>query len=501
MRQATLAFCFAVVAALAAACGTEVEEAVPEGETPSAALPPGTTQPSAPAGSNDPRDPLMEVLPDPFEGLPKGQAQLSKLCARGQNNKVTAALCSNPKITSITELQRALGLEFKDRSENAQNGGNGNPAFAVLGHSSSLVARSVSAINPRALVFSPPPGRPARIPSYVVMGFTRGEPIVEIAAEDANRKLTFYLVKFDVACEAKHACGPADLLTPQVEKNWQGWSLYDDEDLKNTLVDCRHCHQPGGPTTSPMLRMQELRDPWTHWFRADRPGGAALIEDFQKAHGDKEDYFGIPGHIIRSSDGRAIEDFVVGQGFGTQPNMFDSQRIETEVKRSASSQPVMNMPEGTSATWQRLFDAAVRGDVIPPPYHDVKVTDPDKLAFATTQYTKLMEGKIAAKDLPDIRRVFLDSALEDTMMRPKASMTGKEILVSACAQCHNPKLDQSISRARFDVTKMDTMTRAQKDAVIARLKLPASNRLHMPPAIIRSLPDDAIAKAVQELSK
>ena len=94
------------------------------------------------------------------------------------------------------------------------------------------------------------------------MGFARGEPVVEIAAEDPNRRtLQFYLLKFELACEATKTCVPGDQLTPAIEKNWKSWTLYQDEDLKNTIVDCRHCHQPGGPSTKPMLRMQELQGP------------------------------------------------------------------------------------------------------------------------------------------------------------------------------------------------------------------------------------------------
>lgn len=497
MKPGTLAFCFAVAAAAVTACSSSDDGSIVEGASSTK-----KQVPSAPAGSNDPRDPLMEVLPDPLESLAKGQDQLTKLCARGARDKVARTLCSNPKIDSIAALQDALGLGFVNRGTNAENGGNGNPAFAILGNSSSLVARSVSSINPRAFVFNPPPGRPVRIQGFTIMGFARGEPFVEIAAEDPNtRKLTFYLFRFELACEADKSCTPGDLLTSAVESKWKSWSLYDDEDLKNTIVDCRHCHQPGGPSSKPMLRMQELQDPWTHWFRADRPGGAALIEDFRRAHGNNEDYFGIPGSLIQQSDGRAIEDFIVGQGFQNQPNMFDSTQIEKEVKSSASKQPEVNTPAGTSSTWKRIYEASASGQFIPVPYHDVKVTDPDKLDFAISTYRKVSDGKMLTSELPDIRRVFLDSALEEMTMRPKTGATGKEILVQMCTQCHNPSLDTSISRAKFDVTKLDSMDKATKAAAIARMNLPASDVKHMPPALFRTLPADALAKAIQELQK
>ncbi|MDB5214811.1 MAG: hypothetical protein JWO86_2738 [Myxococcaceae bacterium] len=499
MKQSTLVLGFAVAAAFAAACSSS-EDGLGSGHTTNAADQPTQVAPGAPAGTNDITNPEVEVLPDPFEGLPKGAQQLATVCARGQRDMVTTSLCGNPTIGSVTDLQEALGLGFVDRSSQAQNGARGNPAFALTGHSSSLVMREVSAINPRAFLFSPTPGQPVRIPGFVVMGFARGEPFVEIAAEDPKSSaLSFYLVKFDLACEASKSCKPGDLLTPDVEKNWKGWTLYQDEDLKNTIVDCRHCHQPGGPSTKPMLRMQELKDPWTHWFRNDRPGGIALVEDFARAHGTDEDYFGIPSAILQHADGRALEDFVTGQGFGNQPNAFDSQQIESEVQSSQSSQPSLNFPKGQSSTWQRLYDSSAAGQFIPVPYHDVKVTDPDKLGFAIDAYQKFRAGQVPVANLPDIRRVFLDDALEEMSMRPKTGATGKEILVQACAQCHNSRLDQGVSRAKFDVTQLDTMSFATKQAAIARMKLSPNNRLHMPPALFRTLPDAALNAAVDAL--
>ena len=70
-----------------------------------------------------------------------------------------------------------------------------------------------------------------------------------------------------------------------------------------------------------------------------------------------------------------------------------------------------------------------------------------------------------------------------------------------CAQCHNSNLDQTISRAKFDVARLDTMSREMKDLAIARLKMGSANRLRMPPVTLRSLPDDAREAAIQFLSQ
>jgi hypothetical protein len=457
---------------------------------------------------NDPRVLAKEGLPDPLEGLAKGAIQNDSLCARAGEmvdtnpnfNAVTNAFCKEKRaITSLKELQAAFGLTFKNTDARGTNGSNDNAAFAILANSSSLVSRSVSAINPRTFVFSPPPGQPIKIPGFVVTAFVRGEPFVEIAASSpkGENKLAFYLVKFDLDCEANHTCSNADLLTPAIESNWRGVTVYDDEDLKNTLVDCRHCHQPGGASSPLMLRMQEIDDPWTHWFRSDRPGGLTLMQDYFRAHGDNEDLGGVPGPLIAKADGRALEDLVKGQGFDNQPNSFNSKAIENETKSSQPGQPEVNSPPGSSATWDGLFSRAYAGEFIPVPYHDVKVTDPNKLQFATEEYKKFLTG--AGNTLPDIRRVFLDDALEAMTMLPKLGASGRDVIVQTCAQCHNGRLDQTISRAKFDATNLGGMSREEKDVAIQRMLLSSGDRFRMPPASMRTLPDDARNAAIEAL--
>ena len=65
---------------------------------------------------------------------------------------------------------------------------------------------------------------------------------------------------FQHACDATpEGCSNADVLTPAVESNFTGvYSLYNEEDIKNTILDCQQCHQTGGPNSQKILRMQEL---------------------------------------------------------------------------------------------------------------------------------------------------------------------------------------------------------------------------------------------------
>ena len=428
-----------------------------------------------------------------FAGLGSGAAQLARVCARNSHDAVTARFCAAtpPSVRSIVDLEHAIGL-FDG----------GAPQLALTGHSTSLVVREVSSINPRAILFSPPSQPPTTQandgsfvadPGFVAMGFARGSQLVEVVAHDAQADaLDFYLVRFLQDCNASaDGCTPGDLLTPAVETQWRSVTLYGDEDLKDTVFDCRHCHQPGGPSTRKMLRMQERRAPWTHWFRnnANQPGGVALVQDFQAAHGKREDYAGIPADLLDTPrvDPLVLEALVDNNSVSPQPNEFNTAKIEQQVQQSNPAEPDENMPMGQSSTWQNIYLFAAGGNAIPVPYHDVKVTDPSKLASRAAAYRAFVDGTLPARELPDLRDVLLDAALPDMGLRPRAGADGPSILQQMCQRCHNSSLDQTISRARFDVQALASMSRAEKDLAIARVTASASSPMLMPPARFGSL--------------
>jgi hypothetical protein len=464
----------------------------------------GSGPPEAPSSPSTPG--LTEHDPEAafFSGLPAGDAQLDRLCARKSDDAVARGLCQRPSIGSLVDLERAVGLF----SQSAP------PQLALTGHSTSLVARSVSAINPRAIVFTAPSGAPSNQPNdgsfvedpgFVALGFVRGEQLVELIAHDAQAdQLHFYLVRYSQPCNRKNGgCVAGDLLTPAVEQSWRSLTVYEDVDLANTAFDCMQCHQPGGPSTRKILRLQERRAPWTHWLRnnQNQPGGETLLADFQAAHSG-EDYAGIPAVFIDTprSDPLVLEALVDNNSLSPQPNEFPTAKIEQQVQASAPSQPQMNTPMGQSAAWNQIFAVSAAGMAIPVPYHDVKVTDPQKLQRMTAAYRAVASGQ-PLENLPDIRDVLLDAALPDMGLRPRAGATGAEMLQQMCRRCHNDQLDQTLSRARFDVTNLASLARAEKDAAIARLSLPTDSPRLMPPARFGSLSPDEIAAVVVELQK
>ncbi len=416
---------------------------------------------------------------------------------------ITKAFCQDlaggvmPTPHGLADLQTLLGLDFKDAG--GANGSGGNPAFAILGHSSALTAREVSSLAPTAFVFTPPPADGSKPSHYALMAYDPGETFVEVAVDDPTvGSLNFYLVLFDKDCSAA-GCATTDLLTPSLTSGWSNVRVYEDESaLGNTIADCRVCHDPDG-SGNKILRMQESTAPFTHWLSQQTEGGRALLADFHGAHGNSEDYGPIPSSLIDKTDPALLAQMVTQAGFGNQPNPFDSATIESELKDSAPAQPSVNVPMGWSATWQATYQRSASGQFIAAPYHDVKITDPSKLSAMTSAYAAWLSGSTAT--LPDIREVFLDDGLRDMGFAPRANADGAALLVQVCQECHNANLDPQVTRDRFLVDQLDQMTRAEKDLAIMRLGLSADTRLFMPPPLFRTITDAERDLMVAELKK
>jgi hypothetical protein len=438
---------------------------------------------------------------DIFDGLPRGEEQLAALCARGHRDPVSLRLCAKPgpTIGGLVDLEAALGLAFRPGA--MINGGGGNPSFVFLGHTTSLGARHVSAINPRVILHTNPasmaqvpPGTEKRDPNFIAMAFQRGEQSAEIVARDPEtQELRFFLVRFEQACNAA-GCSRFDLFGPAVEQGWAGVTVYEDVDVVNTPVDCLVCHQPGGPGTPKMLRMQERRTPWTHFFRIDRPGGEQMIADYRLAHDRNETYGGVPGRLVPASDPARLEGLVENEGFREQPNEFPAFTIDQETSRYGIQ------PE-KSAAWAKRFEKVLAGKVIPMPYPAARASDPERLREAAIAYRGALAGEQPPEQLPDFSALLRETALPMVSLRPRPGLDGEGVLRQMCQRCHNPALDQTLSRAAFDVTRLDSMPREEKEEAKRRLRLPPSSPRHMPPQRFGELSPGEIAAAVEALDR
>lgn len=115
-------------------------------------------------------------------------------------------------------------------------------------------------------------------------------------------------------------------------------------------------------------------------------------------------------------------------------------------------------------------------------------------------YRAVIAGTLPRDQLPDPASIVSDAALPFMSIRPKPGLDGRGILVHMCSQCHNSRLDQTLSRARFNVMTLDAMSRQERDLAITRLQLPDSDPLKMPPPRFRTLSDKERARAITELA-
>ncbi|HUJ60375.1 MAG TPA: hypothetical protein VLX92_17860 [Kofleriaceae bacterium] len=430
------------------------------GHDPKSAGDDDTTLPDA-AGS--------AVQGDPLQGLPSGTAEWAAVCAQHYGDMISAKFCAGsapPALTSLADLEQLLGLQ--------PSATNTNVKFTLNGESTGIGMRSVTQLNPRAFIMTAPLSGGGPNQSYEVLSFARGEPMVELVANDPVAKtLRFFLVRFYPACEP--SCTNADRYTPAIESGWTGYTIYDDATIKDTTLDCLACHQPGGPGTPKILRMQELQNPWGHWFYPERPQTATLVNDFMAAHGN-ESYAGIPAALVTPSRPFVLMQLVQNNGFSTQPNVYNTLTIENEIAAS-----------GQSATWNALYAASVAGTAIPTPYYATPATDETIVQADIAAYNQVMAGTLPPDQLPDFSQAYPAAALPFMSVQPAAGLDGQGILVHMCRMCHNPTLDQTISRANFDIDHLATMSRAEKDLAIQRLQLPDGDVHQMPPVRFHEL--------------
>lgn len=438
---------------------------------------------------------------DPFAGLPTGEDQRLALCAKGFGDPVAMAFCGTqaPAVGSIADVLNLVGLSFQPGV--TDNAANGNPGYILNVHSTGISSRYVSELNPRAIVFTPANGTPLQPgdtpqpnTQFVAVSSVRGERFIEMVAKDptAGGALHFYLLVTSHDCEGDRAgCSYGEMLTESWENTITGYTLYDDDTIGNTIFDCKQCHQPDGPGTPKILRMQERRAYWSHWLFPETPQAINSETFFLNAH-DQESYGGIPWPNLATARQGAprLEALVEHNGFSAQPNEYDSIQIDNEVANN-----------GSSSTWDALYAQTVAGLAIPVPYFEHSVADPAKLSAMDAAYQDVKNAAMPIASLPDIRDVHDDAFKPYMSLQPAPGLSGREILEHVCQHCHNSQLDQTITRANFNVELLDSLPREVKDEAIRRLNLADGYAQKMPPPRFHTLSQAEIDLVVTELSQ
>jgi hypothetical protein len=419
--------------------------------------------------------------------LPSREMQYERLCKTPHDDAFFKLICGGvrPNIPDLLSLLKLVGLDH-------------DSAFALTGNSTSLVAKSVSALNPRIIVFPRVAPTLEQKDDYVIVGFVRGERFVEVTSRDVTTgEPNFYLLTFEQRCQYDGTCDLASVLSEELEHDYSAYSIYAETDLENTSFDCLTCHRPGGFGTKKILRMQELSSPWLHWFpqrfvqRTD--SDRLLSAQFVDIHGVDKQYGGVPITTIQNAldegSGAQLEALIRAEGFGDQPNAFDP-RIEAEAKSGADS-----------PTWLMQWTLAVQGQAITVPYPRADVTDEAKRMAATQSYKDVVTGAAARNSLLDIREVFSQDALEKLSFLPKAGADGDAVLLQMCSRCHDGRADPEIGRSKFNVLKLGEMSADEKQLAAQRIQEPDGSVKKMPPWRSGSLSPDALQAALTTLSK
>lgn len=459
----------------------------------------------------EPQDAAPEIPFDP--------TSLAQVCARNNGDRVAQALCGGVQLSSITQLQEALAFE--------------SPFFSMTANSSSLVGRDVSALNPRLIVgerseFNFDGGDLSSLDRLMAMGFARGEQFVELMAFDPiSDDLNFYLLMFEQSCNANEdGCDTADLITPAIESDWTRWTLYQDTDLENTSLDCAVCHQPMGVGTPKVPRLQEISNSWTHWFPvhpAQQGGGwssggggtvgvppqdpgthgtrssEVLWNMFIEMHGSDPTYGGVPLEELQASAaGPDIETFV--------RTFINARELPPELSippfgSGADSDFFLDSPSmevnGAASSWSTEYERVAQGDRLPLPSYKIDITSDLDRQEAIDSYKAVMDGVAPAEELVHPSNAIAYDSMVEMSVVPREDATAEEILSHMCARCHNGKLDQSLSRARFDATSLGELTAFDRLTIADRVQRSHEDKLMMPPRRFATMPAWAVARVVE----
>jgi hypothetical protein len=377
--------------------------------------------------------------------------------------------------------------------------------IAATAHSLSLSGRSVSAANPRVMVFADtnaPDG--FTYEGIVATAFARGQQLVELVALDPTTyEYNFYLLSFEQACNASR-CTPEDLLGPSVESGWLDWTLYSDSDLQDTALDCLTCHRPFGADSHKQLLMRQVTDPWMHWgdFRGGDedmcpekpPAGAPRqvvatadgLDLLRTLEGETGTYAGLPvGELHAAESGEALSDFLVDAevlitASPLPPHPYGQlgmQTRETLCERFYT---------GESPTWEEDRRTAQAGG-FPFPYYAPDVLDTERRSELLAGRQVLWQRE-RERDAFEVAASWLATDVPAAVgFVPRETDEAPDILRGMCGRCHAASTDSALARARFNA-EAETIEPATFGEVATRLALPARSPKIMPPRPAGELP-------------
>ena len=483
-----------------------------------------------------------------FDGLPTGEAQMTILCDRmaknNINNVIRDAFCVEPRpvITNSQELLDVIGLGFHGPGgPNAQMGyDNGNPAWALTGHSAGPSRRFINPVFPRAVVYTPALNHTDPTPGFVIFGFVRGEGFAELLAHDPIRDvIDFYVFKFELPCMSdtydfwdpdlqqyfhRNHCTDEEMFSGDSEFGWLDYGIYSQVEAENTALDCLHCHvavlrSKEHLFTRRSLNMWQLNSMWMHWLYdnhhffnwTENPLGMGpfhtMLQQYVSAWATEEEPYGetfggIPRGAVYASRPKGLEDLITANGYG---NGFDDAAYEANGASTGLLEDGRARGMLTGYAWEELYALNLSGLMLTQPGRGEIPFDTEKLQALIEDMSAYRNG---LGEFPeDVLDVFRDDSLAAVGLEAHPGLTAPEIIVQACSQCHHEGMitegeghTTTLSRTNFTVgpiarwqpeSGLGDHFRNQSAEALERVKyrinLPDDHLFAMPPHRIRSL--------------
>lgn len=341
--------------------------------------------------------------------------------------------------------------------------------------------------------------------------------MVELAAVDPSTyEYNFYLLRFTQACNAG-GCSAEDLLTPRVESDWRGWTLYVDTELEDTPLDCLSCHRPFGADTRKILQMRQVSDPWMHWgdFRKLDEGSCPTyppdgvvprvvatadgLDLVVKLEGPQGNYGGVPVTELRdSASGDVMTDFLIDA-----ENLITAAPIPPHPYAQFALRTRETLCErfqtGQSPSWEddrRL--SQLRG--LPFPFYAPDVLDSKSREALAGGRSALLERSTATDSFSLLSSLLAPEVAPAVGFVPRETDSASDILQGMCSRCHAPGTSPSLGRARF-VVGANAIEASVFQTVRQRLSLPPEAPRAMPPRIAGELPPWAVERVLSYLAE
>ena len=448
-----------------------------------------------------------DTLQGLIQRLPAGEDSFRQACEQtttlGNDNIFVEQFCnSSTRPTSLADLFSALGTPGGMMAVNLTTAG--------------LTSLEVTALTPRVILF---PTDHFPDDRYCITAYARGENgYVEVICRNTNRPIddpnnfSFYLFRYELECEqSEQGCRNADHFGPAAEQDWAQLSVYESDSLKNTILDCRQCHQNRGPGTRHNLRMRAVFAPWFGWARRSLPAGIEARQIVQSTHADSPAYAATSLDRLFDANPADLQRIVLrNTPEGTDGNdTLESDDVQDDCERSTDGQFI---PDGrtqdldeiiyssshsrrVAASVERLAEESLDdgvSELFPHRASIIATAEAGRLQSMQSEYSQFLAGTL--DDISDPRSV---DATEENVLRQAgrmiypAGLTGEALFRRACAQCHNSALDQTISRARFNVD-LDVMPNRSAEIALAvnRIGLGDESIRLMPPLFFARLSED-----------